>query len=51
VYIQYASRWVGMSEIERLLDEDTPEEFEYLFSHSEDKDIVQTVIDIWSTLN
>jgi hypothetical protein len=40
-----------MSEIERLLDEDTPEEFEYLFSHSEDKDIVQTVIDIWSTLN
>ena len=51
VYIKYASRWVSMSEIERLIDQETPEEFEFIFTRSEDKAIVETVIDIWSTLN
>lgn len=51
VYIKYASRWVNMSEIERLIDQETPEEFEFIFTQSDDTAIVETVIDIWSTLN
>jgi len=51
VYIKYASRWVNMSEIERLIDQETPEEFEFIFTHSDDTAIVESLIDIWSTLN
>lgn len=51
IYVRYASRWVNMTDIERLLDNEIPEEFEFLFSHSDDQQIVQTVIDVWSVLN
>lgn len=51
VYIKYASRWVSMSEIERLIDQETPEEFEFIFTQSDDTAIVESLIDIWSTLN
>jgi len=51
VYIKYASRWVNMSEIERLIDQETPEEFEFIFTQSDDTAIVESLIDIWSTLN
>jgi hypothetical protein len=51
VYIKYASRWVNMSEIERLIDQETPEEFEFIFTESDDTAIVESLIDIWSTLN
>jgi hypothetical protein len=51
VYIKYASRWVNMSEVERLIDQETPEEFEFIFTQSDDTAIVESLIDIWSTLN
>ncbi len=51
VYIKYASRWVNMSEIERLIDQETPEELEFIFTQSDDTAIVESLIDIWSTLN
>ena len=51
VYIKYASLWVNMSEIERLIDQETPEEFEFIFTQSDDTAIVESLIDIWSTLN
>jgi hypothetical protein len=51
IYIKYASRWVNMSEIERLIDQETPEEFEFIFTQSDDTAIVESLIDIWSTLN
>ncbi len=51
IYIKYASRWVNMSEIERLIDQETPEEFEFIFTESDDTAIVESLIDIWSTLN
>ncbi len=51
IYIKDASRWVNMSEIERLIDQETPEEFEFIFTQSDDTAIVESLIDIWSTLN
>jgi len=50
-YINRASRWVSMTEIERLLDDETPEEFQYIFDETDDEDIIETLMDIWSVLN
>jgi|LakMenEpi03Aug12_release.lakeMendotaPanAssembly.Ray.scaffolds.fasta_scaffold472051_3 hypothetical protein len=50
-YIKYASRWVAMDEVERLVDNETPYELEILFTHCDNQEIVQSLVDIWSTVN
>lgn len=50
-YINRATRWVAMSEIERLLDDETPEEFQFIFNQTDDQGIAETVVEMWSVLN
>ena len=51
VYVQSASLWLLMDEVERILDEDIPEEFRYVFENSSDDEILDTIIDVLSVLN
>jgi len=51
VYLQSACHWLLMDEVERILDEDIPEEFKYLFENSQDDEILDSVIDVLSVLN
>lgn len=50
-YIQNAVRWIKMNEVQRLIDVETPEEFENIFENIEDEEILNTLVDIWSVLN
>jgi hypothetical protein len=40
-----------MDEVERLVDNETPYELEILFTHCDNQEIVQSLVDIWSTVN
>lgn len=51
LYLNSACRWLLMNDVERILDQDTLEEFKYIFENSEDSMILETVIDVLSVLN
>ena len=50
-YLHSAGHWLLMDEVERILDQDTPEEFKYIFENSNDDEILDTIIDVLSVLN